>query len=102
VGGTTVDDDVLLSALGFVGMWIVVLGIGSALICLLGSDPFTGFSAAAVTLGNIGPGFGGVGPATTYDHFAPVAKLTMIGLMILGRLEIYTVLVVLTPGFWRR
>ncbi len=102
LGGTTVDDGVLLSAIGFVGMWIVVLGIGSALICLLGSDIFTGFSAAAVTLGNIGPGLGGVGPATTYDHFAPAAKLTMTALMILGRLEIYTVLVVLTPGFWRR
>ncbi len=101
LGGTTVDDEVMLSVLGFIGMWIVVLGLGTALLCLLGSDLYTGFSAAAVTLGNIGPGFGGVGPATTYDHFEPAAKLVMIGLMILGRLEIYTVLVILTPGFWR-
>ncbi len=102
LGGTTVDDEVMLSVLGFIGMWIVVLGLGTALLCLLGSELYTGFSAAAVTLGNIGPGFGGVGPATTYDHFEPAAKLVMSGLMILGRLEIYTALVILTPGFWRR
>ena len=102
LGGATLDDEVMLSVLGFIGMWIVVLGLGTALLCLLGSDLYTGFSAAAVTLGNIGPGFGGVGPATTYDHFGPAAKLVMSGLMILGRLEIYTALVILTPGFWRR
>ena len=100
--GTTVDDEVLLSVLGFIGMWVVVLGLGTATLCVLGSDLYTGFSAAAVTLGNIGPGFGGAGPATTFDHFEPAAKLVTSGLMILGRLEIYTALVILTPGFWRR
>ncbi len=102
VGGIAVDDEALKGAVGFVGMWILVLGIGMALIALLGSDIFTSFAAAAVTLGNIGPGMGGVGPAHTYEHFGPAAKLVMIGLMILGRLEIYTALVILTPGFWRR
>ena len=45
---------------------------------------------------------GGAGPATTFDHFEPAAKLVTSGLMILGRLEIYTALVIVTPGFWRR
>jgi trk system potassium uptake protein TrkH len=59
-------------------------------------------SAAAVTLANIGPGLGGVGPSHTWEAFPPLAKLVFSALMILGRLEIYTVLVILTPGFWQR
>jgi trk system potassium uptake protein TrkH len=98
----TVEESVILGVVGFVGMWFVLLLVGTALIAAFGSDVFTSFSAAAVTLGNIGPGFGGVGPSHVYAHLSPGAKLIMVALMILGRLEIYTALVILTPGFWRR
>jgi trk system potassium uptake protein TrkH len=102
LGDRTVDPEVVLGVLGFLGMYVLLLGAGTGLICLLGTDLLGGFAAAAVTLGNIGPGFGGVGPSHTYEDFAPAAKLVMAGLMILGRLEIYTALVILTPSFWRR
>jgi trk system potassium uptake protein TrkH len=65
-------------------------------------DVIRAFTATAVSLGNIGPGFGEVGPTKTYAPFSSWVKVIMATLMILGRLEIYTVLVILTPGFWRR
>ena len=102
LGERTVEEDVIRSILGFIGMWILLLGAGTALISLFGSDLLTSFAAAAATLANIGPGFGDVGPSKTYAAFAPGAKSVMIVLMILGRLEIYTALVILSPGFWRR
>jgi trk system potassium uptake protein TrkH len=102
IGSRTVDEAVVIGVLGFFGMWFLVLFAGTALLGLFGLDVLTALSAAAVTLGNIGPGFGGVGPSHTYESLATGAKLTMCGLMILGRLEIYTALIVFTPAFWRR
>jgi trk system potassium uptake protein TrkH len=102
LGERTVEEDVIRAILGFIGMWILLIGAGTALIALDDHDLFTSFTATAVSLGNIGPGFGEVGPAKTYAPFSSWVKVIMATLMILGRLEIYTVLVILTPGFWRR
>ena len=93
---------VLLGALGFFGMWMAILLTGTVVLSAFGSDLFTSFSAAAATLGNVGPGFEGVGPSHNYAGFSDGAKLAMGALMLLGRLEIYVVLVILTPGFWQR
>lgn len=102
LAGATVDDAIVVSVVGFVGMWLLILLLGTGLISYLGSDVFTAFSAASVSLANIGPGFGSVGPSHTFAPLAPAAKLVMAALMILGRLEIYTALVILSPSFWRR
>lgn len=58
-------------------------------------------STTAAILGNVGPGFGVVGPMNSYLPFSDAAKLFMVFLMWIGRLEIVSVLVLLTPGFWR-
>ena len=58
-------------------------------------------SAVAATLGNVGPGFGAVGPMGSYLAFSAPAKLFMVALMWAGRLEIIPVLVLLTPEYWR-
>lgn len=102
LGTRTVEEAVLQGVAGFIGMWIILLLIGSVLIAMTGVDPFTSLNAVAVSLGNIGPGLAGVGPSHNWETFTPLAKLTLAAFMILGRLEIYTVLVILTPGFWRR
>jgi trk system potassium uptake protein TrkH len=102
LGTRTVEEAVLQSVAGFIGMWIILLLIGTVLVAMTGVDPFTSLNSVAVSLGNIGPGLAGVGPSHTWETFTPLAKLTLAALMILGRLEIYTVLVILTPGFWRR
>jgi trk system potassium uptake protein TrkH len=59
-------------------------------------------SVAIATLGNVGPGFGPVGPMKSFGGFTPAAKLYMVFLMWIGRLEVLSVLVIFTPAFWRR
>ncbi len=102
LGDRIIEDEILVSSLGFIGMWLLLLATGAFLLSLWGADFFDSLSTAAVTLGNIGPGFGAVGPSHTYAPFAPGAKLVMSALMFLGRLEIYVALIMLTPAFWRR
>ena len=59
-------------------------------------------SAVAATLNNIGPGLGVVGPTNNYAHFSHGAKLLFVWLMMLGRVEVFSVLVLFFPSFWRR
>jgi len=66
-----------------------------------GYDILTSFSTALVTLGNIGPGFGRIGPALNYSFYPDYIKWVLSTAMMLGRLEIYTVLILLTPKLWR-
>ena len=66
---------------------------------MMGLDIVSAFSASAASLGNIGPGFGLVGPAQTYAPMPALAKLLLVGLMIVGRLELYTVFVLIF--LWR-
>ena len=63
---------------------------------------FRSLSTALVTLGNIGPGFGLIGPTENYQFFQDYIKWFLSFAMMAGRLEIYTVLVMLLPAFWRR
>ena len=65
-------------------------------------DLATAFSATATTLGNVGPGLGAIGPTENFAHLPAVAKWILSLLMLLGRLEIFTVLVFLSPAYWRR
>ena len=62
----------------------------------------TSIGAAAACLGNIGPGWGRVGPSTTYAQISDIGLWGLGFLMLLGRLELFTGLVLLNPGFWRR
>jgi trk system potassium uptake protein TrkH len=58
--------------------------------------------AVATSMGNIGPGLGSVGPAATFAHIHPVGKWFLSFLMLIGRLELFTVLVLFSPSFWKR
>jgi trk system potassium uptake protein TrkH len=101
VGDRIIDDSVVSSLIGFIALWLILLATGTLLVSFHGPDIFTSLCAAAVTLGNIGPGLAGVGPSHTFEFLAPGAKAVLSMLMLLGRLEIYTLAVVLTPAFWR-
>jgi trk system potassium uptake protein TrkH len=101
LGGRAIPPEVIRSTLGFVGLYYLVFALSTLVLCGYGHDLVTSFSASAASLANIGPGLGGAGPAHTFDFFEPGAKLMLALLMILGRLEIYTVLVLLTPVYWR-
>jgi trk system potassium uptake protein TrkH len=102
LGDDRVADEIVQGVAGFVALWLLLLIVGTVLLAAHGMDLLTSLSASAVSLGNIGPGLGGVGPSNTYAEFAPTAKLILAALMVIGRLEVYTVLVILTPRFWKR
>ncbi len=97
LGRQFVDEEVLRSVMGF-GFLYLLLTVGSTLLlALMGLDTETAFSAVAATIGNVGPGLGGVGPVETYQVIPPAGQLILSILMVVGRLEIFTVLVIILP-----
>lgn len=102
VGGRLVSDDIARSIWGFFILYLGLFILASFLLSAMGVDLITSFSAVAATIGNIGPGLGEVGPADNYAHLPDAAKLVLSLCMLLGRLEIYTVVVLFLPEFWRK
>jgi trk system potassium uptake protein TrkH len=102
VEGTPVSADTLASVSGFLLLYLLALVTGVLALTLLGLDAATALGATATTLGNVGPGFGLVGPTETFAPISAPALWVMSGLMLLGRLELYTVLILFTRGYWRR
>ena len=68
----------------------------------LGLDLLTAASCTIATMANIGPGLGDVGPIDNYAHIATAGKFILTFCMLLGRLEIYTVLILFSPSFWKK
>jgi trk system potassium uptake protein TrkH len=100
--GRPVGPEVVLAVAAFVFLFAVSWATFSILLGLVGLDPVTAVSAAATALGNVGPGLGDiVGPAGNFRPLGDAAKWLLILAMLLGRLEFFTLLVLLHPGFWR-
>jgi trk system potassium uptake protein len=95
------DEETNNSALTFISNYFLVFSIGSLVLVLIGNDAMTAGSAVASCMAAIGPGLGDVGPAGNFAHLSDLTKIILSFLMIVGRLEIYTILILLTPGFWR-
>ncbi len=102
VGGLPIRSDLVLKVLAFLAMYMGTHAIGTAILAALGSDLVTAMSASLAALSSIGPGLGEVGPAGNYAHMSRAALLVLSGLMLLGRLEFYTLLVLLIPSTWAR
>lgn len=102
VGGRAVPNEVLANVSGFLLLYLGLLVVGVFGLTLLGLDIRTAIGAATATIGNIGPGFGLVGPAETYAPLPGASLWVLSALMLLGRLEIFTVLVLFTGAYWRR
>jgi trk system potassium uptake protein TrkH len=106
LGGRVIDEDVVHSITSFTMLYVVCFFLGTALVALdaarvgLGYDHIELLSAVASTLGNVGPGFGNVGPMNSYLGFPDTTKLFMVFLMWVGRLEILPVFVLLTKAYW--
>ncbi|MDZ7597736.1 MAG: potassium transporter TrkG [Desulfobacterales bacterium] len=79
------------SVLGFLALYIGLFAVGAVLVAATGVGFDTSIGAVAAALGNIGPGFGTVGPTENFAHIPAAAKWILIWCMLLGRLEIYTV-----------
>ena len=102
IEGKPVASDTLASVSGFLLLYLLTFAAGIFVLALLGLDSLTALGAAATTLGNVGPGFGIVGPTETFASLPAAALWVLSGLMLMGRLELYTVLILLTRGYWRR
>jgi len=91
-----------MAPLAFFFAWLATLVFVTLLLTFSGLDILTGFSAAVASLNNIGPGLHEVGPATTFAILTDFQTWVCTVTMLLGRLELITVLAILTPAFWRK
>jgi len=101
VNGKPVPDDVLRNILVFSFIYIALFVFGSLFIAMLGQDMITSVSSVAATLGNVGPGLGSVGPKLTFSQIPQIGKVVLSFLMLMGRLELFTVILCFTPSFWK-
>jgi len=102
VGNKIVSEDTMNYITSFFFLYILIFVISTFIMSILGLDILSAMSSVAATLGNVGPGLGLVGPSQNYGFIPPLGKITLTLCMLLGRLELYTVLVLLIPGFWRK
>ncbi len=97
-----VGDDVMNSVMGLLCLIIVVTGAATLVMVGMGMDIVSGASAVVTCLNNIGPGLGTVGPTDNFAGVPTLGKLLLSLLMVMGRLELFTVFVLFLPSFWRR
>jgi trk system potassium uptake protein TrkH len=93
---------ILFAVLAFGFMYMVSIVSLTLVLVFTGLDVVTAFTAIVASVNNTGPGLGDVGPSTTFAGLEDFQTWVCIFAMLLGRLEIFTLLVVLTPAFWRR
>jgi len=102
MGKTVVQDDVISGVWGFFILWIGLFVLAAFVVAGTGVDVVTSFAASLACIGNIGPGIGGVGPTDNFAWLPDTAKWVLTFCMVLGRLEIYTVIILFVPEFWRK
>jgi len=101
LNGQTLKQDAIYSIAGFFFLYLLMLLITSFVVASGGNDILTSLASALVTVGNIGPGFGKIAPTSNYAFYPDYIKWFLSFAMMVGRLEVYTVLVIFTPKFWR-
>ena len=99
--GEAIDEEKVGSIISFLLLYMITFCVGSVLLVFLGADFLTSIGAVASSLGGVGMGIGNVGAFNSYAEFSDAAKLLLSLLMIIGRLELSTVLILLTSQFWR-
>ncbi len=97
-----VEPNIITNVLAFVSFYILTIVASMVVMSAMGYDLDTSAGAVAATLGNIGPGIGEVGPIENYSHIPEFGKWFLSFLMLIGRLELFTVLVLFSPDFWRK
>lgn len=102
LGNVPVSQTIMRSIWGFFLLYMGIFILGVIALAGLGMDMISALSAMATCLGNVGPGLGSIGPMDNFAGVHPAGKWIMIFAMLLGRLEIYTIIVLLMPAFWRK
>ena len=101
IGDRTIGDDVIRNTLGFFLIYLSFFVLTSLILTALNYDFTSSLSVAASAIGNVGPAFGAFGPTDNYALLHPIGKWMMTFCMLLGRLEIFTVMVLFSRTFWR-
>jgi trk system potassium uptake protein TrkH len=97
-----VKEEVMANIVGFVILYLLLCLVGAVVMGFLGMDLLTAVGASIATVGNVGPGFGMVGATDNYGWMSAPALGVLSFLMLVGRLEIYTVLLLFHPEMWKR
>lgn len=95
-----ISDELVHKVISFILFYLLVFATGTVVMTALGLDIRSSAGSVITCLGGIGPGIGSVGPAGNFAHLPQLGKIFLSFIMVMGRLEIYTLLVVLTPSFW--
>jgi len=101
LNGKVVTGRILTHIIIFLLLYLILFVLGSIVVAAMGLDFLTAIGAVATSLGNVGPGIGKVGPVDNFAWLATEVKLFLSLLMLLGRLELFTILVLFTPYFWK-
>ncbi|MEZ5042888.1 MAG: potassium transporter TrkG [Saprospiraceae bacterium] len=101
LNGQRVRGKIITHIIIFLLIYLILFVIGSIILTILGLDFMTAIGAVATCLGNVGPGIGAVGPVDNFAHLSDPIKLFLSFYMLLGRLELFTILVLFTPFFWK-
>lgn len=99
--GKAVPNDIIAKIASFVFLYLAIFGLGSFFLSLLGLDIKSAMGGVAACMANIGPGLGTTGPVTNYSSVPDLGKWILSFLMLLGRLELYTVLIIFSRAFWK-
>lgn len=102
LNGKTIPQNIIFNVLAFFLIYALIFAFGSLFMSMLGLDFESAIGSVAATLGNIGPGIGQVGPSGNYSAIPVAGKWFLSFLMLLGRLELFTVLVLFSRVFWRK
>jgi trk system potassium uptake protein len=100
--GKVVSADVWATVTAFFTLYLGMILLGTLVLAVLGMDLVSAFSASFSSAGNVGPAFGTVGPVDNYAHVHPLGKWLLALMMMVGRLEVFTVLILFVPAFWRK
>ena len=96
-----VEKPIIIHVLAFFILYLILFIIGAGVLSLLGLDFESSIGGAASSLGNVGPALGTLGPTNTFDSLPSIGKFWCAFLMLVGRLELFTVLIFFTPNFWK-
>lgn len=102
LNGRAVDQSITFNVVAFIMTYIIIFALGSVIMTMFGVDLLTAMGSVATSLGNVGPGIGDVGPVDNFAWLPSGAKWFLAILMLIGRLELFTVLILFTPYFWSR
>jgi len=101
IGQRVIEAPILKTILGFFMVYFLIFAVGALIMSLLGYDFMSAMGASIATLGNIGPAWGSFGPTDNFAGVPYFGKWVLLVLMMIGRLELFTVLVIFTPWFWK-